>query len=145
MYLQKKKSSLLLILILILTVTISCDKNSYHNVVSKKLNSQFKDSLKKYEMVVILPGSGCTGCITNAENFFIKNVSNDKIKFILTYYSSRKSLGLKLGKENIHSSNVFIDDENFFYLESFEERIYPMVIILNNGQAVKTTNLDLVI
>lgn len=70
---------------MIVTVIISCDKNNYQNEISKRLNAQFGDSLKNYEMIVVLPGSGCTGCITNAENFFVNNINNSKIKFILTH------------------------------------------------------------
>lgn len=137
--------NLLLILILIVTVIISCDRNNYQNEISKRLNAQFGDSLKNYEMIVILPGSGCTGCITNAEIFFVNNINNSKIKFILTHSDSKKNLGLKLGKENIYLSNVFIDDNDLFYLNLFEEKIYPMAVALSDGKIVEVAKLDLVI
>lgn len=139
-----KKINLLFVLIFIITITISCNEYNYQSEISKRLYAHFKNDLKNYDMIVILPGSGCTGCITNAEDFFIKNVqNNDKIKFILTYNNSIKNLTLKLGKENIYLPNTFIDKNNSFYLSAFEERMYPMAAILDNGKVTKIIRLDL--
>jgi len=68
------------------------------------------------------------------ENFFLENVRDKKSKFIFTHNFSRKNLIIKLKKENIEQENVFIDDENVFYLDAHKERIYPAKIVLVDGR-----------
>lgn len=135
-----------LIILLFSLLCFCCKSNNYYKEISDVIASNLKDSLKSYDMVVLIPGSGCTGCISGAEYFFIENVKNRKIKFILTYNFSRKSLMLRLGKENINQSNVFIDNDNTFYLKQYEEKIYPVAILVNDeGQITKADKLDHII
>lgn len=62
-------------------------------------------------------------------------------KFIFTYNFSRKNLILKLKKENLENQNVLIDDKNIFYLENYDEKIYPIVIECVDGKISKIYNL----
>lgn len=117
-------------------------KSDYYSKIAEVVESQLNDSLKNYERIIIIPGSGCTGCISTAENFFIENVKNKKNKFILTYNFSKKNLILKLNKENIERSNVLVDDKNIFYLNDYDEKIYPMVINISGGKIVNVKALD---
>jgi hypothetical protein len=128
---KNKKAFIILMLGLL---CFCCTNNNYYNDISNTVNAYLEDSLKHYEKIIIIPGSGCNGCISNAEKFFLQNVKNEKIKFILTYNFSRKNLLLKLKKENISRSNVLIDDNNIFYLRRYEERIYPVTIKIINGK-----------
>jgi hypothetical protein len=111
-----------------------CKHNTYYNEIVSVVNSHLSDDLKRYEKIVIIPGSGCSGCITQAEDFFLKNVKNEKIKFILTYNFSKKNLTLKLKKENVDRPNVLIDNDNVFYLQKYEERIYPVTLKIVKGK-----------
>lgn len=122
-------------------ICVCCNNKNYSSEISKAIKNNLND-LKLYDMIVVLPGSGCTGCINGAERFFLENVGNEKIKFILTYNTSKKNLFLRLGKDNVTQQNVFIDDKDIFYLNGCQERIYPMAIILEDGEIVKVDMLD---
>jgi hypothetical protein len=98
------------------------------------------DSIDQYDLIVLIPGSGCTGCITQAEDYFLRNVQNERIKFILTKNHSNKGLSIRLGKSNLRRNNVWIDQGDVFYLEEYEERIYPMVISIRDGRIDKIAN-----
>jgi len=102
--------------------------------MSDLVEKEFKDEIDRYDMIVIIPGSGCAGCISNAERFFQNNVTNEKTKFILTHNASVKNLTLRVGKENIALPNVLIDKEDLFYLSKHAERIYPYAFYVNNGK-----------
>ena len=129
---MKNKYSLF-ILLSILSFN-SCKEKTYYTEVTKVLESELDEKLKDYDKIFIIPGSGCTGCITSAEDFFIENVKNKKNKFIFTHNFSRKNLVLKLYKENLEQENVLIDDKNIFYLDKYEEKIYPITIELVGGK-----------
>jgi hypothetical protein len=49
---------------------VSCKKDSYYDAVAQKINQVLENELNQYDYVIIIPGAGCTGCITNAENYF---------------------------------------------------------------------------
>jgi hypothetical protein len=136
-----KNSHTLLYLFLLTFICFSCKEN-YSSKISKKIEIHIKDVLDSYDYVVIIPGSGCSGCITAAEQFFIDNITNDKIKFILTNNFSRKELNLRLKEENLQRKNVLIDDDNLFYLIDFEEKIYPMIVSINNKKIIDVQILN---
>lgn len=130
------------ILLLFVFFCVCCKGKDYYGEISSTIALNLKDSLMPYDMIVVIPGSGCTGCISGAERFFIENVKNRRIKFILTYNYSKKNLALRLGKENIKQPNVLIDNDNIFYLKQYEEKIYPIAITLKDGRIIKVDKLD---
>ena len=121
---------------------INCKEKeiTYYSEITKIVEIKLGDKLKEYDVVYIIPGSGCTGCINSAEKFFIENVSNERCIFIFTYYFSRKNLILRLKKENFDRKNVLIDDENIFYLEKYNEKVFPIAIELENNRVSKVYN-----
>jgi hypothetical protein len=139
------KTKNILIIMALCLFSFCCKKSDYYSAVAEVVKSQLSDSLKQYDMVIIIPGSGCTGCITVAENFFLKNVQNTKNKFILTHNFSKKNIVLKLGKENIVQPNVLIDDKDIFYLNDYEEKIYPIAIKIRDGKVLKVGILENII
>lgn len=56
-------------LMLIILIVSSCKKN-YKDTLQSIIDNENIENVEKYEAIVIIPGSGCTGCITNAENYF---------------------------------------------------------------------------
>lgn len=118
----------------------SCQKNEYHIALTRLVEMHLADSIDQYDLIVLIPGSGCTGCITQAEDYFLRNVQNERIKFILTKNHSNKGLSIRLGKSNLRRNNVWIDQGDVFYLEEYEERIYPMVISIRDGRIDKIAN-----
>ena len=80
-------------------------------------------NLDSTEIIILVPGSGCSGCITKAEHF---------MKFILTNIQSYKILRLKLGEEAFHSPLLYLDKNNVWYNTKNENNIYPQVLFINN-------------
>ncbi len=64
------------------------------------------DIADNYQWIVILPGTGCHGCIQDGEFFMKKNIENNKVLFILTKVSSLKILQQKLGIQIKDYSNI---------------------------------------
>lgn len=113
--------------VLAIIFLVCCTNNDYCTAIQLRLNNDSAIELNHYESVVIIPGSGCTGCISAAEYYFIENCNDNKILFILTNFISEKSMSIRLGgKDNIDRSNVIVDKNNNYYLSEFEERIYPI-------------------
>jgi hypothetical protein len=114
----------------------SCENNTYNDVITKKINYMLQNENDNYDYVVIIPGSGCTGCITNAETYFLNHVANNSIKFVFTAILSKKTLQLRLQKENLNRKNVFIDNSNSFYLHGFHEKNYPVIAKISNKKVI---------
>ena len=128
-----RKISFILIVIILFA---ACSENDYKTELTKVLKNNIEDLLN-YDLIVVMPGSGCTGCITVAEDMFQNNVSNERYLFVFTHNISQKNLKIKLGSDNFTKPNVIIDKDNRFYLKNYEERIYPLAIVLNKGKIVK--------
>jgi len=93
----------------------------------KYLKEQLSASMDRcYEYIIILPGSGCSGCITVAEDFLKNNHSRENYYFILTNVTSLKILNHKVGVDLKALPNVYIDTENRFSRPI--DLIYPAVI-----------------
>jgi hypothetical protein len=131
--------------ILFLLLSQSCTEKSYDIFLSQKVESRFSNELAYLYAVVILPNQGCGGCISEVENFLLHNSKKyDNVKFVLTKIASKKILKQKLGDFIYYSSNVYIDNENFFVSTSFNESIYPAILYIKNGKIkdVKYQNPD---
>ena len=90
-------------------------------------------NLDSTEIIILVPGSGCSGCITKAEHFIAKYFNKlNKVKFILTNIQSYKILRLKLGEEAFHSPLLYLDKNNVWYNTKNENNIYPQVLFINN-------------
>jgi hypothetical protein len=125
---------------LFIVLVFAACKQDYYSAMANKIAQEMGKELDKYDNIVIIPGSGCSGCITQAEIFFINNIHNERIKFILTCISSRKEMTIRLGKGNIEKENVFIDEKNVFYLLNYHDKIYPVIAFVEQS---KITNVQL--
>jgi hypothetical protein len=86
----------------------------------------------KAEHILIIPGSGCEGCISNAENFVItRNTEKDDGKFlyIFTNISSPKILKLRLGSA-YSEDDIHLDLKNELQYKS----IYPVYLEKSKGK-----------
>lgn len=128
----------LIIYITILFICSSCNnqKEKYINSVRVELEKLDNQFLNNYSYVVIIPGSGCSGCITEAENFYIKNKENKKIFFVFTDILSIKSIKLKVGKDVIERENVFFDKKNAFLSNDYNEKIYPLIFNIKEKENI---------
>lgn len=128
-------------LMLIILIVSSCKKN-YKDTLQSIVDNENIENVEKYEAIVIIPGSGCTGCITNAENYFLQNCDNSSTLFVLTHISSLKELKLRLSQSNLDRENVIIDKANKFYAPQYEEAIYPIFCMLRKGRIIDWKLLD---
>lgn len=100
------------------------------------------DEISQYEYVIVIPGSGCTGCITRAESFFVSNVGDSRYLFILTGIVSYKNLERRFGRSGIlQRDNVIIDNEGLFHIPAYDEAIYPMRLIVGKKGICKFERL----
>jgi hypothetical protein len=78
---------------------------------------------------VLIPNSGCPGCITQAEYFVQKNVALDApIKFVFTRIHSVKELKFKIGEEVAQHTRVILDTNNRIKYPDPAKAIYPLVL-----------------
>ncbi|ADQ79705.1 hypothetical protein Palpr_1560 [Paludibacter propionicigenes WB4] len=120
------------ICIIIAILQISCsigvnDKIKFQYAVREVFSDV---DLNNIDYLVIIPSQGCGGCITGAENYYMENRKNRKIKFIFTNIISMKTLKQKI---NIDPHSVFLDKDNIFLTAyPVEKQIYPVVLKLKN-------------
>lgn len=97
----------------------------------------------KYNILFVVPGSGCHGCITGAEYFVKENISNyPNVLFVFTSVKSVKVLKLKLGREVTLYDNILFDVNNVFFNYKSKKNIYPAVIHLKKGKVQKVNYLS---
>lgn len=124
-------------------ITMSgCVKKNYNEDIISKIERLLEEEIINYKYVVLIPNSGCTGCITTAENFFLENNKNKEIKFIFTYILSKKNLQLRLSSENLSRNNILLDISNKFYLPQYKESIYPIVFFIKEDKVSATGSIE---
>lgn len=126
------------IILLILLITFSCSvKNKTIVDFQNKLTVIAKDKLvmKNYNKVLVIPGAGCSGCVSGAEKFVKENIDRaDEILIIFTAIPSQKMLKMKL-EIDLNQHNIYLDLENQFNSGNVYS-FYPTVFYLKNGLAV---------
>ncbi|MDY7396715.1 hypothetical protein UMM65_15815 [Aureibaculum sp. 2210JD6-5] len=123
-----------IILILASALTfIGCHSKDLHSFYSESLLTDIPNN-KNYIYYVVIPHAGCPGCVTDAEELLILNKNSNRLFFIITNYSSKKSLRLKLGEDVMKYKNVFLDSTNKYYANFFKDNIYPISIHLDKNK-----------
>lgn len=94
---------------------------------------------------VIIPNTGCGGCISSVELLFVDLVKKKvPIRFILTNIRSMKSLRKTFGDSIVLSNNVYADQGNLIYskVPQFTE-IYPIIAYIDTrGIVFKYENVS---
>lgn len=100
-------------------------------------------ALENADLVILIPNSGCSGCIAEAENYYI-HCKDDKSKlFVFTNYISERDLRLRLGMSRRNTpKNVIFDSNSKCYLSHYKESIYPIALYLRSGKVIKVTSMD---
>ena len=125
------------ILVFLVVILLCGCQSAYEVKIKDSIEEMLRNISGYYEKVYIIPGMGCSGCITNAENFYKLNHNDSKALFIFTSIKSIKVLRKKFSSIDFENSgNVIIDTDCVFYSYSDEESFYPHVIDLN-GLKVK--------
>lgn len=121
----------------------SCSLNkSYTGQVEAKLKDLDNNPIGAYSFVVIIPEEGCAGCISEAEDFYMANKERKDLFFIFTNISSIKSIKLRVGKDVGDKENVFLDIDNDFLSEQFNENIYPIVFDIRDKDNITYSFLE---
>ena len=122
------------IVLLLVIVGFACRNEKFpaESAIFEKLKTARND-LDKYEAIVFIISSGCSGCISTAESLLINQCRQDdvnKILFVLTRYSSVKQARIRLGSDIIENDNVIVDTKNDY--SNFLNQ-YPVVFFLDDG------------
>lgn len=93
---------------------------------SKNFEAFIAGKENAYVQYLIIPGSGCEGCISNAEQYVIDNAKNqtEAMLFIFTNIASKKILKLSLGQDIISLPNIMLDSLSTLHFRS----IYPIIV-----------------
>lgn len=132
---QKYKALIAFALLLL----IGCENSKKMAVSSLQaiLNQQsthFVHDFTQKKMLLIIPRSGCSGCIGIADNFFKnKAYQASDIQFVFTKISSLKTTRIRLGKERLNQPEVYLDVKNHFSGKALDT-MYPIICFLENGQ-----------
>lgn len=123
---------------------ISCaSKTTYEKMIIKTVTGAIQEELIKYNAIIIIPSSGCSGCLTKAESFFLSHHEQDNYLFIFTGFYSDKTLSIRLGgSEYIRKNNVILDEDGLFYLSDYQDVIYPYRLQVKDGVIVKAKPLS---
>jgi hypothetical protein len=130
------------ILSLLAVLTTSCKHRSqYQSFLVDRINVS-DINLSRYHSIVVIPGSGCPGCISEAENYCRQSLSrNDSILFIFTNIYSLKSLKNKLKIDLFNNSRIILDTCDFYYVSDYYDSMYPQKIILSKSEIVDVKTL----
>lgn len=125
--------------LLILSILISCGKK---NTDSSQLQESFDlagINVNEWQSkaVIILPNSGCSGCINSVETFLNGSALEykDKLFLVFTKVASVKTTTIRMGLNSYPAQNYYFDLENRFYDEENVNN-YPILIEFKNGSIV---------
>lgn len=87
---------------------------------------------------MIIPQTGCPGCIDAGLDFAQKQLDKECMTIVLTKISNLRNLKIKFGYESLASKNVFLDT-----LGLFEEKVagYPRLFKSNEILDLDNSNL----
>ncbi|HTO14529.1 MAG TPA: hypothetical protein VLZ83_02110 [Edaphocola sp.] len=123
------KNLRIIVLFLILLSSCSTENKKNEEYLSKRITAIMPTLNKCYSHIIIIPGSGCSGCITVAEDFLKDNYKNPECLFILTSINSLKIINHKIGINVSQLPNVILDYDNVY--SRYNMPIYPIVINYN--------------
>lgn len=120
----------LIVLISFCLLSCTSDTAKFYNPVISKYRHCINDNSK----VVVVPGTGCTGCITGIEHFINENYSKySDVIFVFTNIQSVKLMKLKMGQVPFDdANNIILDCKNEFYDVDNVNKIYPSILYLCN-------------
>lgn len=118
--------------LLILIATNSCKRNKKEELPVFPQLEKIKNGTKIY----VIPGSGCSGCISVIESLAINNQNSDSLFFIFTRLNSLKLFRNRFGISFWKSTNILIDTNNTIHYNNRKLEIYPLLYYKINGQIV---------
>ena len=83
--------------------------------------------------IVIIPTSGCSGCISRSIDFMRSHIDDDAYQFIVTGASSKKELKFIIGTQILSNKRLRIDFENIWVKYGLQS-VYPLIIEMRMGK-----------
>lgn len=104
-----------------LLIVFSCCK---YNSIEFANMPEFLKRIPDKTKIYVIPGSGCTGCISNIEEMALNNGENQNNYFVFTRIKSIKHFKIKF-ERIFNNTNVIIDSLNKFHFFDESKSIYP--------------------
>lgn len=116
---------------------------TYSKELIHTVTGAIQEELVHYDTIIIIPSSGCSGCLTKAESVFLSHHEQEEFLFIFTGFFSEKSLSIRFGgSTSIYKKNVILDEDGIFYLSDYPDVIYPYQLQVKNGKIIKAKPLS---
>ncbi len=136
------KHTLIALAITLNLVMSACKhKEDYESRIIKTITTIDKGFNSNPETIyyLIIPKSGCTGCISEAELFVRNDIKEDMpLKVIFTRINSLKII--KAATDDIPcKSKILYDENNLITYKEQSNEIYPMLMLVKNGRCVSIT------
>jgi len=92
---------------------------------------------------IVIPDEGCSGCIKKSTFFVVDKIDSlSKHLVVFTGVKDMKVLSMTVGKKFLSRENVLIDSSDMLKDPAFSS-IYPQVIEMENGKALRISTLRL--
>lgn len=111
----------------------NCKRSGTDNGLAKFNNLK---TLRSGTKIYVIPGSGCTGCISEIEKLALDNKGSDSFFYIFTRLHSLKLFRNRFGSSFLERHNVIIDTGNIFQYENNKNDIYPVAYKIVNGKFI---------
>ncbi len=129
---MKKYIMIILTSIIIINLNFCSNENITINKIIKITGKDKVDG--KY---IIVPQTGCGGCISEIESFIINHYSEYNI--IYTFIKSKKEIIIFYKINGVNTENFYFDTNNYLFNEKDENSVYPLQFeILDNRIKNKT-------
>lgn len=116
--------------VLLIVVVQGCYKKS--NLISDTIAKEWPD-LNTQNPVLIIPGSGCEGCLDNATYFAATQLDSLSFSVVFTRVQSLKILKFKIGDNMYRHPNVKVDTFNRVPLKDTN---YPIILYPKENKMV---------
>ena len=133
---MKKISSILLLLFLIACV----HKTDFIDRLNELYSDRNITFDKETEFCIILPETGCSGCISGCVYKILRNKEHfentqKKNLIVFTSINSMKMLRRNMQADSLSIFNCIVDSLNLYSIEG-NENIYPLFIKLKDGEII---------
>ncbi len=136
-----KRGNTSLLFLLLLLFTVSCKEGNVSRQISELYSNRGIKFDPETRVCIILPEVGCGGCIAEGTYFILSNKqcfsSNQRRNLVVfTSINSKKMLLRNMEIDSPSELNCIMDTTNI-YLPTGNERIYPLILLLEKGKIIE--------
>lgn len=147
--LMLKKMAVLLLAAMTITACSYRSEQDQDDIESTELTIKFKTYLKKINKeqdsliltYMVIPTLTCPSCIENLKEYILTNKTSGYTKFILPG-NSYKDVRLTFSDEILEKSNVWLDTEGHWFVDSLNDKNSAKVFYVLKGEIVKVVSLN---